>query len=60
MRGGELLDVHEEGAVAVDVDDLPVWSGHFGAERGGVTVTHGAESGAGEELARIFELVELG
>lgn len=51
--GGEFLDVHEEAAVAVDVDDLAVWAGDFGAECGGVAEAHGAEACGGDEGAGV-------
>ena len=59
VGGGQLLDVHEERAVAVDVHDLFMRERHFGSQSSREAVTHGAEAGAGEELAGVFELVEL-
>ena len=32
---------------------------HLGAQRGGIAVAHRAQAGAGQELARVFELVKL-
>ena len=57
--GGELLNVHEEGAVAVDVDDLAVGAGHLGADGGGIAVAHGDETCGGQETAGMMEVVEL-
>ncbi len=60
FRGGEFLHVHEEGAVAVDVDDLAVWTGYFRAEGGRIAEAHGAESERADEAAGIGVIVELG
>lgn len=57
--GGELLDVHEEGAVAINVNDLFIWEGNFCADGGWVTKTHCAEARGGEEGARAGEGEEL-
>ena len=59
VRRRQFLHIHQERPVAVDVDDLLVRAGDLGAERGGIAVTHRAETGAGEKLARKLELVIL-
>ena len=59
VRGGELLDVHQEGAVAVNVHDLLVGQGDLHAQRGGIAVAHGAEAATGRELAGILILIPL-
>ena len=41
--GGQFLDVHEERAVAVDIDNFAMGAGDFGPEGGRVSVAHGAE-----------------
>ena len=55
----EFLDVHQEGAVAVDVDHLLVGERHLRAERGRVAEAHRAEAGAGDERARMIEVIVL-
>ena len=57
--GGEFLDVHQEGAVAVDIDDFAVGAGHLGTHGGGITVSHGTESGGSQETTGMMEVVEL-
>ena len=56
---GQFLDVHEEGAVAVDINDFAMGAGDFGAEGGGVTVAHGAETCGGKKTTGVVEVVEL-
>ena len=57
--GGQFLDVHEEGAVAVDIDDFAMGAGDFGAKRSRISVAHGAETCGGEEATGVVEVVEL-
>ena len=57
--GRQFLDVHEEGAVAVDIDDFAMGAGDFGPEGGRVSVAHGAETCGGEEAPGVVEVVEL-
>ena len=57
--GGQFLDVHEERAVAVDINDFAMGAGDFGAECGRVAVAHGAETCGGEEAAGVVEVIEL-
>jgi len=45
--GGEFLDVHQEGAVSINVDDFAVGAGNLSAHGGGVAVSHRAKSGGG-------------
>src|SRR5579862_4297617 len=59
VGGGQFLDVHQEGAVAVYVDDLPVGLRDFGADGGGVAEAHGTEARGGYEGARMDEVVML-
>lgn len=57
--GGQFLDVHEEGAVSVDIDDFAMGAGDFGPEGGRVAIAHGAESCGGEKATGVVEVVEL-
>ena len=41
---GQFLDVHQERAVAIDIDDLFVGKCDLRAERGGIAVPHRAEA----------------
>ena len=59
VGGGQFLNVHQEGSVAIDVDHLLVGASHLGAQGRRVTVTHGTETGAGDELAGELVLVPL-
>src|SRR5207249_678041 len=59
MRRGEFLDVHQERAVAIDIDNLFVWTRDFGAERGWIPIAHSAEASAGEQLPRVFIFIIL-
>ena len=56
---GELLHVHHERAVAVDVDDLLVGTGDLGAHRGRVAEAHCPETERADVAARLIEAVEL-
>ena len=42
LHARELLDVHQERAVAIDVDDLDIWIRDFGADGGREAEAHGA------------------
>ena len=44
VSGGQLLDIHQERAVAVDIDDLLVRVRDFCPHRGRIAETHRAES----------------
>ena len=59
VRRGQLLNVHEEGAVAVDVDDLLVRARDLCPQGRGIPVAHGAQPRAREKLAGKLELVVL-
>ena len=59
VAGGELLDVHDERAVAINVDDLFVGAGDLCAHRCGVAEAHGAETERADESARFIEAIEL-
>ena len=52
VRGRQLLHVHQERAIAIDIDHLLVRTRHFCAKRRRIAVAHRAEPGAGQELAR--------
>jgi len=54
-----LLHVHQERTVAVDVNDLFIRAGNFRAERGWVAETHRAQPALVEKLAGFFEFVIL-
>ena len=55
----QLLDIHLEAAVAVDIDHQRTGMGGLHAHRGGQPETHGAQPGAGEPMSRLIEFVEL-
>ena len=57
---GQLLDVHQEAAVAVDVDDQGVGEGGLGPHRGGQAEAHRAEAAGGDPGPRPLELGPLG
>src|SRR5438445_1205646 len=57
---GQLLAVHREGAVAVDVDHVPAGVRGLHAHGRGQAVAHGAEPARGEPRPRVRELVVLG
>ena len=57
--GGKFLNIHQEGAVAVDINDFAVGAGHLGADGCGIAISHGAKSGRGEETTGMMEVVEL-
>ena len=42
--GGELLDIHHEGAVPIDIDDGAFRAGHLGTEGGRQAKSHGSEA----------------
>ena len=58
--GGEFLDVHEDAAVAVDVDDERVGVGHLGSHRGWEAEAHRPQAARRDPRPRPAELVELG
>ena len=58
--GGQLLAVHGEGAVAVDVDHELARIAGLHAHGRGQPVAHGAEAARGAPPARVLELVVLG
>ena len=58
-RAGELLDVHHEGSVAINVNDLLVGTRNLRADRARVAVAHRAEPEAADERARLVEIIEL-
>ena len=49
-RGSQFLDVHQERAVAVDVDHLLVGAGDLGPKRRRVAEAHRPQPCAGDEL----------
>ena len=55
MNRGELLNVHEKAAVAVDVDDQGVGEGRLSSDRGGQAVAHRSQSAGGDPGARMLE-----
>ena len=59
VGAGQLLHVHEERAVAVDVDDLNIRTGNFHTHGGGISEAHGTEAGRGDEGAGLVEIVIL-
>mmetsp|Transcript_53570 Transcript_53570/g.129033 ORF Transcript_53570/g.129033 Transcript_53570/m.129033 type:complete len:283 (+) Transcript_53570:184-1032(+) len=59
VQRGELLDVHDEGSVAVDVDDDGVGPRGGGANRGGEAEAHGAQATRREPVSRLVKLVML-
>ena len=58
-RGGQFLDVHQERAVAVDIDHLLVRPRNLGAQRRRVAKAHRTKPGAGEQLPWLLVLVIL-
>jgi len=58
--GGQLLDVHLDGAVAGDIDDHLVRRRHLGADGRGKAVAHDAQAAGGHEMTRLVEMIELG
>ncbi len=59
LGGAEFLDVHEETAVAVDVDNEAVRAGDFYAEGGGKAKAHSAETEGTDVGAGFAEFKEL-
>ena len=59
LGGAEFLHVHEETAVAVDVDNEAVRAGDFYAEGGGKAEAHGAETEGTDVGAGFAEFKEL-
>ena len=59
VGGGEFLNVHQEGTIAIDVDDLFVGATDLGTDGGGESVAHGTEAGGGDELAGMPVFVPL-
>src|SRR3989440_7400043 len=57
---GQLLAVHREGAVPVDIDDLPAGVRGLHAHGRGQAVAHGAEPARGEPRPGVRDLVVLG
>ena len=55
----QFLDVHEKGAISIDVDHLVVRAGDFGAQGGWIAEAHGAQSEGTEEAARMTEIIIL-
>ena len=55
VERGQLLDVHEEAAVAVDVDDQGVREGRLRAHRGGQAEAHRAQAARGDPGPRVLE-----
>ena len=53
------MDVHDPRAVAVDIDNLFIGAGDFGAEGGGIAEAHRAEAERADVAARLVEAVEL-
>src|SRR5262245_61305463 len=51
VRRGQLLDVHQERTVAVDIDHFLVRMGNLDAQRRRIPKAHRAQSGTGDELA---------
>ena len=60
VAGGHFLDVHQQAAVAVDVDHQLVGMGRLGAHGGRQAEAHRAQPAAGEPAPRLAELVILG
>ena len=56
VRGRQFLNVHQEGAVAIDVDDLFVRVCHLRAQRRRVAKAHRAQARRGDEGARRMKL----
>ena len=59
VKRGQLLDVHEKTAVAVDVDDQPIGKGGLGAHRGRKAITHRPQPARGDPGARVLEASPL-
>ena len=60
LAGGQLLDVHQDAAVAIDVDHERVGTGHLRPHRRRQAEAHRAEAARGEPRSRPAEGVELG
>lgn len=60
ISGGQFLDIHQEAAVAVDVDDQVIGSSDFGAEGRRQAEPHGAQATTGDPGAGLIEVEELG
>ena len=59
VAGGELLDVHEDAAVSIDVDNERLWMGDLGPHRRRQSESHRAQATRGEPRPGATELVEL-
>ena len=59
LHAREFLDVHQERAVAIDVDDLDVRIRDLGADGGREAEAHGAGTQRADEAARFVEAVIL-
>ena len=59
MSRGEFLDIHQEGAVTVDVDHLLFGTAQLGTECRRITESHRTESGRGDQRAGFREIVIL-
>ena len=60
LRCGELLDIHHEAAIAVDIDDQFFRKSHLCANRSRQAEAHRAEAERADVGARLTELEELG
>ncbi len=60
ITGGHLLNVHEETAVPVDVNDQFIWMCYFCAHGCGQAKSHRSQTEARQPRPRFPELVELG
>ena len=59
-RSGEFLNVHQYGAVAVDIHDLKIGEGDFAPERGWQAVSHGSKAQAADKTPGFVEVIILG
>src|SRR2546429_211261 len=59
MGASQFLNVHQERAVAVNVDHLAVRKSNLCSDRGWKTESHGSESRRGKELSRTTKAVIL-
>jgi len=60
IGSGQFLDIHQEAAIAIDVDDQVIRSSDFGAEGRRQAKPHGAQTTAGDPGAGLIEVEELG
>ena len=60
VEGGQLLNVHAEAAVAIDIDHKLPGTTERRTDRGGQSESHGAQASRGEPVPCLLETVVLG